>query len=128
LTASITFPRLIPDVNFFVPEKYPWYKFLVIVGLLEDMFYHTNGYQPQHGTEMFSSVLDESDWLTVHAGAPAITKQYTELKECYGGVSEIAELNSYSLLLAVGIAFGTMQKGQVEMVKYVGGAKILGMA
>lgn len=128
LTASITFPVLIPDINFFVPGKYPWYKFIVIVGIIEDMFYDPKGYQPQHGREMYSSVLDESDWLTVHAGVPAVTNQYTALKDCYGDISKIAKLNSYSLLLAVGIAFGTMQKGQIEMVKYVGGAKILGMA
>ena len=130
LTASITFPALIPGINFFVPEKYPWYKFIVIVGTVEDMFYDSKGYQPQrgYGKEMNSWVLEESDWMTVHAGAPAVSKQYTKLGDCYGGVAEIAKLSSYSLLLAVGIAFGTMQKGQIEMVKYVGGGKILGMA
>ncbi|HEX6426482.1 MAG TPA: hypothetical protein VF008_02305 [Niastella sp.] len=128
LTASITFPALIPDVNFFVPEYYPWYKFIIIVGTVEDMFYNPKGYQSHNGKEMYSAVLDESDWLTVHAGAPAVTKQYTQLQNAYGGVSKLAKLKSYSMLLAVGIAFGTMQKGKIEMVKYVGGAKILGMA
>ena len=128
LTASIHFPALIPDVNFFVPNNYPWYRFMVIVGIVEDMFYNPKGYQPQHGREMSSSALDVSDWLTVHAGVPAVTKQYTELLDAYGSIGKIDKLNSYSILLAVGIAFGTMQKGQIEMVKYVGGAKILGMA
>jgi hypothetical protein len=127
LTASIHFPALIPDVNFFVPENYPWYRFMVIVGIVEDMFYNPKGYQPEHGVEDYSWVLEVSDWLSVHAGVPAVTKQYTKLLDAYGGIEKITKLNSYSILLAVGIAFGTMQKGQVEMVKYVGGAKILGM-
>jgi len=31
-------------------------------------------------------------------------------------------------LLGIGIAFGTMQRGQITMAKYIGGAKILAMA
>jgi hypothetical protein len=128
LTASITFPMLIPDVNFFVPGNYPWYRFMVIIGTVEDMFYHPTGYRPEKGKEENTWSLEATEWLPVHAGAPAVTKQYTQLKESFDGVEETANLSSYSMLLAVGIAFGTMQKGQIEMVKYVGGAKILGMA
>jgi hypothetical protein len=127
LTASISFPRLIPDVNFFVPENYPWYRFMVITGTVEDMFYHPKGYRPEKGIEENTRYLDVTEWLPVHAGAPAVTKQYTQLKDGFDGVEETANPGSYSILLAVGIAFGTMQKGQIEMVKYVGGAKILGM-
>lgn len=128
LTASITFPTLIPDVNFFVPGNYPWYKFKVIIGTVEDMFYHPKGYMPENGKGGNTWSLEVTEWLPVHAGAPTVTKQYTQLKDSFDGVEETANLSSYSILLAVGIAFGTMQKGQVEMVKYVGGAKILGMA
>jgi hypothetical protein len=127
LTASIHFPALIPDVNFFVPENYPWYRFMVIIGTVEDMFYHPNGYRPEKGKEENTWFLEVTEWLPVHAGAQAVTKQYTQLKDGFDGVEETANFSSYSILLAVGIAFGTIQKGQVEMVKYVGGAKILGM-
>jgi hypothetical protein len=128
LTGSVTFPALIPDVNFFVPGKYPWYKFMAVISIVEDMFYDPNGYRPENDRELYTWALDETDWLPVQAGLPAITKQYTQLKDCYGVGKKRIKLNSHSLLLAVGIAFGDMEKGQIEMVKYVGGGKILGMA
>jgi hypothetical protein len=127
LKASITIPALIPDVNFFVPNKYAWYKFIVVLGTVEDMMYTERGYKPESGNEMHMFMLEETDWFAV---SPRSEPVYIELNEMEKYIEEVSEIsfNPQSLLLGVGIAFGHMVKGQVELIKYVGGAKILAMA
>lgn len=128
LKASVTIPALIPDVNFFVPNKYAWYKFMVVLGTVEDMFFTEGGYKPKNGNEMHMYMLEETDWLQVSLRSEAISIELNEMGNFMDEVSEEVSFNPQSLLLGVGIAFGHMVKGQVELIKYVGGAKILAMA
>jgi len=127
IKGSIHFPALIPGVNFFLPGKYSWYKFMAVIGIVEDMFYHEKGYQPEHGKELNISTLDETAWLPITPQSPAFSMELHKIGDYLDDISETVALNPFSLLLGVGIAFGTMPRGQIEMVKYVGGAKVLGM-
>lgn len=129
LKASVTFPALIPDVNFFVPGNYSWYKFMVMLGTVEDMFYTEKGYKPENGNEMFMWELEETDWLAVSPRAEPVTVALSKMSDYFKKKADgNVRFNRQSLLLAAGISFGNMSRGQVEMVKYVGGAKILAMA
>lgn len=127
LKASVTFPALIPDVNFFVPGKYSWYKFMVVLGTVEDMFYTEKGYKPENDREMYMSVMEETDWLAVSPRTEPISITLNDLGEYVEEAGEQIIWNRQSLMLGVGIAFGQMSKGRVDLVKYVGGGKILAM-
>lgn len=128
LKASVTFPALIPGVNFFIPGNYAWYKFMVVLGTIEDMFYTERGYTPQNGKEMFMWELEVTDWLAVSPRSEPITVAFNSMGDYFEKPDENVSFNPQSLLLAVGIAFGNMARGEVEMVKYVGAGKVLAMA
>ncbi|AEV98575.1 hypothetical protein Niako_2220 [Niastella koreensis GR20-10] len=128
LTATVTFPALIPGVNFFPAGNFSSYKLMAILGVIENVFYHPGGYGNAAGNQHLDGdyVFKSSDWITITPQSQPI-----EL-ECNFRLSreELLEQkgkNNYSCLLAIGIAFGAMDRGQVEMVKYVGGGKILAM-
>jgi hypothetical protein len=132
LTGSITIPELIPGINFFVPGSYSWYRFIAVFGIIQDMFYVPNGresYLNKGGDDVNWTLGQhrETDWLNMSSRSPALTLECS-LKSIRKDIQDILDLNSHSCLLGVGIAFGNMPRGQVEMVKYVGGAKVLGMA
>lgn len=128
LKASVTFPALIAGVNFFVPNNYSWYKFMVVLGTVEDMFYTENGYKTENGVEMHMFTLEETDWFTVSPRSESVLVNLTDIGDYINERADTIRLNPQSLLLGVGIAFGRMVNGQVEMIKYVGGAKILATA
>lgn len=125
LTASINFPALIQGINFFIPGKYAWYKFIAVLATIEDMYYSERGYRPEHGInkEMNMFTIEETNWMAITSRAESFTMELNNLGKEYEEDKE--KLNSHSKLLAVGIAFSNMPGNQIEMVKYVGGAKIL---
>ncbi|HEY8895422.1 MAG TPA: hypothetical protein VIM79_11430 [Niastella sp.] len=131
LTGTITIPELIPGINFFVPGQFSWYKFIAVFGVIQDLFYHPDsreGYLNKAGDDVrwTLGLHRETDWLNLSAHSPAITIECS-LKSMRKDVQEMLSLDSHSCLLGIGIAFGNMPRGQVEMIKYVGGAKVLGM-
>ncbi|WP_207512651.1 hypothetical protein [Longitalea luteola] len=128
--ASITFPALMPGINFFPPGKYSWYRFIAVLATVEDMFYSNGEYQPEHGAnrEMNMYTIEETDWMAVTPRSEPFTMELNKLGTYYERAADRKQFNRHSLLLAAGIAFGNMPKGQIQMVKYVGGAKILAMA
>lgn len=116
--AIIDVPHLVPGINFVVPGNYGWYQIIAVTGLVPDLYHNEHGYRPK-GELDYLSEYTESAWLPVNTPAPAgqlIVKGLPEHKP-----------ETSSLIIAVGIAFGTMQPGNIEPVKYVGGAKVLGM-
>lgn len=128
LTATITIPELIPDVNFFPQNTLSWYKFIVVLGIIEDLFYKNRAYGNIAGNEhgIGYSVVEVSDWLNITPQSPAV-ELTCSFKESRKPLIQKLGKNNHSCLLGVGIAFGAMSRGQVELVKYVGGAKVLAM-
>ncbi|THU30377.1 hypothetical protein FAM09_29920 [Niastella caeni] len=131
LKGAITFPELTPDRNFIVPGNFQWYRFIVVLGIVEDMFCDPGSrwddYHAKHGNPLWLAISRETDWLEVYPGSPSTTFNI-EMKISRKDYLKQLSLNCHSLMLGVGISFGTMQKGKITMAKYIGGAKVLGMA
>jgi len=129
LTATVTIPELIPGVNFFPADNFQWYKFVAILGIIEDVFYFPRGYGNAAGRQNTygDSVFEASNWFNITPQSPAL-ELTCSFKEFGKNVIKAVGKNNYSCLLAIGIAYGSMVQGRVEMVKYVGGGKILSMA
>jgi hypothetical protein len=128
LTATVTIPELMPGVNFFPADNFSWYKFMAILGVIENVFYNRLGYGNAAGNQFLTghSVFETSDWFNI-APNSAPVELTCSFKESAKGLIQKIGKNNYSCLLAIGIAFGSMTQGKVQMVKYVGGGKILAM-
>ena len=117
-----------PAINFFPQNTFSWYKLIAVFGLVEDLFYKNRGYGNIAGHQHAGHALyKESDWLTITPKSTAV-ELTCDFKESPQTIFKSSGINNYSCLLCVGIAFGSMVRGQVEMVKYVGGGKILAVS
>jgi hypothetical protein len=117
LQATIDIPALMPNLNFVAPGNYQWYRFIGVMGIVPDLFYTAYGYKPMEKYEEFFPEIHEEDWLPVNSASAPVTISLQGNKK--------PKTSSYSCMLAIGIAFGTMIEGRIEPVKYIGGAKIV---
>lgn len=116
--AIIDLPALLPGINFMVPGNYNWYQFIAVAGLIPDLYCTEYGYRPKSELDPFRD-FTQSAWLPVNTPASAG-------KLIIQGLPERKPENC-SIMMAVGIAFGTLQGSDIQPVKYVGGAKIIEM-
>ena len=116
----IDIPELLPGLNFITPGNYPWYKFIAVAGPIPDLYYKDEnwGYQPK-GNYNYGPTIAVSDWLPANSRAAST-------KLTLYGLPEVKPEN-HSILIATGIAFGIMQGTEIQPVKYVGGAKVIGV-
>jgi hypothetical protein len=117
--ATVQIPALLPEINFVAPGNYQWYQFRVVFGIIPDLFYNGHRYWPQGNEINFSPEIAETNWLPVNSNAAAVSLSLN--------LQYQPETPSYSCMLAIGLAFGTLQAGHIQPVKYIGAAKILGM-
>jgi hypothetical protein len=122
-SASMHIPALIPEINFHVPGAWPMYSLVATIGIIPDLYYHVQElrYRPlsQHYSPV-SSAVAFTDWYAVMNGSPA-----TVLEVKY---PDAPPDEHYSVILAIGIRFGTMYDATtVEQVPYAGAAKVLAM-
>jgi hypothetical protein len=113
---TVDIPDLLPGINFIVPGNYSWYQIIAVAGQVPDLFYNKYRYKPQDQHDYFD--VTETEWLPVNSAAPAGKLVIQKLPE---------KTDTSSFMVAVGIAFGNMQYGHIERVKYVGAAKVIGM-
>lgn len=117
----IDIPELLPGLNFISPGNYPWYKFIATAGLIPDLYYMNDvwGYQPKSDLSYEPPYIDSTAWLPVNTRTAA-----TQLT--LDGLPEVKP-DDHSIMIAIGIAFGTMQGTEIRPVKYVGAGKVIGM-
>jgi hypothetical protein len=118
----IHIPDLLPGINFMAPGNYPWYRFIAVAGLLPDFYYMDDvyGYQPKGN--MYTSattITATTDWLPVNTHAAAMQLTLEGLPA--------TKPDDHSIVVATGIAFGAMQGQKIQPVKYIGGARIIGV-
>ncbi|WP_207513556.1 hypothetical protein [Longitalea luteola] len=113
---TINIPALIPGINFIVPGNYDWFQFIAVAGPVPDLFFTGTRYRTE-GDQWYGPEIANTQWLPVNA--PAAGSQLT--------IKPDTAYTSCSTLVGLGIAFGTMQRNDIEPVKYVGGAKVIGV-
>lgn len=98
----IDIPELLPGLNFISPGNYPWYKFIATAGLIPDLYYMDDiwGYQPKGNFSYEQPYMNCTDWLPMNT--PAAATQLT-----IEGLPEVKP-EDHSVLIALGISFGTM--------------------
>lgn len=119
LSAHIDIPALMPGVNFYTKEKSPVYRLVASLGIVPDLFYIKQQYTPSGNKYKQHDVTSVTTaWYPVVKGSPASTLDIQHTR--------IPANQSFSLLLAIGIRFGTIiDTNTIWPVKYAGSAKIL---
>lgn len=122
LSARINIPALIPGINFFAtPGNHPLYNIVVVLGIVPDIEYTVHGYYPRSLTPAAKSM--NTAWYPLLSGSPA-----TVLEVSLPAPASLPPSNAFSMMLSVGIRFGTViENNDVRQVKYAGAAKILAM-
>jgi len=120
LSASVQFPALIPQVNFFPPGPHSYFRIVAVLAVLPDLFNKGEGYAPE-GEFSFYPEVAVSEWLIVKTGSEPIQLDLQ--------LPSAPSFNSYSLVLSVGIEMGAAGKGgAIETIKHTGCGKILATA
>jgi hypothetical protein len=118
--ASVNIPAMLPGHNFDGPDNFAMYRFIVLLGIVPDLFYTPDGYRTKGDFENEFPEDAYSEWFPVKVGSPAIN---LELQ-----LPQRPATNAYSVMLSIGVSFGAIRHGDIEPISYTGGAKILGMA
>jgi hypothetical protein len=122
LNASVVLPNLIPGTNFYIPGKYPLFRFRVTLGIMPDMLYTPKGsvrYQPSHNHTEDNTQVILTDWAPTNMN---YTGQNIVLQLEAGLLPD----GTCSLILSLGIEFGMpLTNVLVNPIKYAGCAKIL---
>jgi hypothetical protein len=118
-SASIEIPALIPGINFFVPPgRHPLYSIVIVLGIVPDLIFTKDGYKPLTDPQ---AVHEATGWHPVSKASQAMA-----LEVSLQGKSLQLPVASFSLVLSIGIRFGTVGMGDaVEQVKYAGAAKVM---
>lgn len=117
-TASLSFPSLVPGINFFPNTQEPMFKIQATLGLIPDLFHAKPTYNPSDKAYMHNELTVETEWYPVQTGTSGNTLEL-ELKS-------VPPNDQFILVLSVGICFGTLTAiNKVKQKKYAGAAKII---
>lgn len=118
LQATVDIPALLPGINLQTPGNYPMYSFIAILGVVPDCYFTSQGYQPSQLEQGVYPKEVYSDWYPVLNGSAPTTLEIN--------ISNTAPWDAFTLILSIGIRFGTIgADGNIQQVKYAGAAKIL---
>jgi len=123
LSAQIEIPALIPGVNFNVPAWRPLYRLQAALGVLPDYMYTPQEkYTPTIPKNTLSAYSATTEW-TASSAETAPTSLEIRIPDL------MPDTNAFSLMLSIGICFGTPAVGgRIAQTKDAGAAKILAMA
>ena len=121
LSAKITIPELLRDINLFIPNNYPLFGFSVTLGLVPDFIFKDGNYRTvnDEGTRDPSTQSVDTEWFPSSIGSKEIN---LEIKLTKPNLP-----SSFTLLLGLGIRYGTVGEAAIlQRVTYAGCAKIIG--
>ena len=121
LRASLQLPALIPGLNFYVPDPFPVFRIIAVLGVLPDMVYTPFGYMPANKeTKLWHDSLD-TGWSPSSSSFPEQTLSL-QLP------MDIGLDRHSSLVVSIGIEFGMPLTVDVATpIKGTGAAKILAL-
>ena len=118
LSATLTIPALLPQVNFAAPTLYPYFRIVTTLSVVPDLYCHEPKYRPKQSYGTMHPNVVKTQWMAVDAGCEPI---HMELK-----IDNMPPDDAFSLVLTIGIEQGTAKSNTlIQGVKYAGAGKIL---
>jgi hypothetical protein len=123
-SAQVNIPRLLREINFFPNNKHTRFRVVVCLGIVPDFTFNPvkKQYEPPTWYDSrYDAETVYSPWYAALKGSPESTLNIA--------ADQLPPDESYSLMLTVGVQFGSpMEDDVVAQVKRAGAAKILGIA
>jgi hypothetical protein len=118
-TARVTIPELVPGINFIVPEQYPWYSIVAVLGVVPDLFYMPDGYKPaDENYSLLAAKTVATPWALSTRLSPEASLEVI--------FNDPLPDTNHTLMLSLGVTFGkTGADGLPEQAARVGSAKVL---
>jgi hypothetical protein len=121
LSAQVQIPEISYGFNFYPQTPHPYFRVLASLGIVPDVHYAPSGYAPRMRAGCHLPHVAATGWAGVTRGLPA-TMLELQLPNTH-------EYPTFSLVLAVGISFGTPDRlGNVQAVNYTGSGRIIKVA
>jgi len=118
LAAAVEIPALLPGINFHAPGKHPLYSFVAAMGVVPDVTFDGVKYDVPAHYDTLGAKAAESAWFPVLKGSPALRLEVS--------LPNAPLDQAFSILLSIGIRFGTVATGgEVQQVERAGSAKVL---
>lgn len=119
LSAKVTFPELMPGINFFPAANHPYYALRISLGFVPDIVYSYKRYAPIHiNYPKHSAEYVDSQWYSLQQGSQALTMEVQ--------VKAIPPDTNFTLVLAAGIYYGELKAlDNIDQVRHAGSAKVL---
>jgi hypothetical protein len=122
-SARVEISELVRNQNFFPPHEHPYFCITAVLGIVPDILYNEDKgtYGPPDWFDgMYAPVQVSSDWYPAQHGAPPVTLELN--------TDQLPADESYSVMLSIGVRFGLLlEDNKIELLKHMGGAKILGV-
>ena len=116
--ATLSFPEMIPDINIMNPWNIPFYRLIIVMGIVPDMVYGPYGYAPVSIVES-STEVKFTGWNLTSKGS---ARQEVDIEVTDAPVID----DGLTLWVSVGIEFGVgITASLVQPAKRVGCGKIL---
>jgi len=121
VSASVQLPALLPGINFNVPGTFGLFRWVAVLGVASDVFYHPSGYQPASSQPIYP-VGDYTEWMPTTVPCQ---EQHIGLTVTGSPVLSSTDV----LVLCAGIQFGIPgPNNEVRPIPHIGAAKILALA
>ena len=118
LSAVVEFPALLPSLTFFPAGSHPYYRLMMVLGVVPDLYCASPLYRPRDDYSPVIAQAVQTEWYPVKGGSPALS---LELQ-----LPVAPPDNDFSLMLAVGVGMGVVgTAGSITEVRYAGSGKIL---
>jgi len=115
----VNIPNLVPEINFFPPQKHPLFKVVAVLGIAPDLFITDQGYEPSDKKYKSIRTAAESStpWIPATNESPATT---LEVK-----LPSSPPDHACAFLLSIGVRFGVPDGEAVRQTRHAGCARIL---
>jgi hypothetical protein len=119
LSAKVQFPELMPGINFVPPVKNPYYSLRVTLGVMPDIVYREDRYEPVHRDYPENNLTYvDTPWFPLLKGSAALEVDIQH--------DQFPPDTNFTLVLAVGIRYGILTGiDEIAQAPYIGSAKVL---
>jgi hypothetical protein len=118
-SATISIPKLIPNINLRFPAKYSLYSFIAVFGLVPDTGFGAKRSMFVNNFSQCPMVVNYSGWYGCMEGNESYEFNLTLPEVDISG-------NDFSLLSGIGLRYGqAVAPNVIEQVRYAGCAKVL---